>query len=36
VLELLQGRFEAALPDVAPRAHDVRPDLDSHVGCNRN
>jgi len=30
VLELLEGGFEATLADVAPRARDVRPDLDVH------
>ncbi len=30
VLELLESGFEATLADVAPRARDVRPDLDIH------
>jgi hypothetical protein len=30
VLELLESGFEATLTDVAPRARDVRPDLDVH------
>ena len=32
VLELGQRGLEAALADVAPRARDVRPDLDVHDG----
>ena len=31
VLELPERGFEAALPDVAPGAGDVRPDLDFHA-----
>src|SRR5690606_12399869 len=30
VLEAVECRLEAALADVAPGAHDVRPDLDLH------
>jgi len=30
----VQGTLEATLADVAPRAHDVRPDLDPHVRHN--
>jgi hypothetical protein len=31
VLELSQRGLKPALPDVAPRTSDVRPDLDVHV-----
>jgi hypothetical protein len=32
--ESIQGSLEAPLADVAPRAHQVGPDLDSHAPHN--
>jgi hypothetical protein len=34
VLELLERRFETALADITPGAHDIGPDLDQHGSFN--
>ena len=34
VLERGERLLQPALADVAPRTHDVGPDLDTHEGCN--